>query len=276
MANSNNSFSFSFNNNSQDSSYSIESENPNSEDELIFNENIEYKEIINGNKDILFLAKAKEVKINNGIHTIKIYSYIETLQLFGGKNRIYIRGQINDLIIFGGESNIYILDIKDVKINKINIKGGRHNIHILSYVHKIDILGGYITINCNYLNSKIDKIIYIGGTREIYLNNSTDKCLKNYKGGVCNFHVTEIEKEAPINYEDTELKFITPTTVMKGKEKEICTICLNDYKKINKVFIIPCKHFFHVECLKKWFEGKKVKLCPNCKFKVKNSLLRYE
>ena len=72
MANSNNSFSFSFNNNSQDSSYSIESENPNSEDELIFNENIEFKEIINGNKDILFLAKAKEVKINNGIHTIKI------------------------------------------------------------------------------------------------------------------------------------------------------------------------------------------------------------
>ena len=64
MANSNNSFSFSFNNNSQDSSYSIESENPNSEDELIFNENIEFKEIINGNKDILFLSKAKEVKIN--------------------------------------------------------------------------------------------------------------------------------------------------------------------------------------------------------------------
>ena len=273
-----NSDSFSFGNvsNSVNSSSSGTSEQFEPDEELVLTQEIELKEINNRNEDIIILAKVKEIKINNGIHNIKICNSIENLQLFGGKNEIIIRAQIDNIIICGGQSNIYILDLKDVKINKINIKGGQHKIHILSYVHKLDILGGNITINCNYLNSKIDKIISIGGTRDIYLNNSTDKCIKNYKGGVCNFHVTDIEKKLPINPEDSEINFITPTKVMKGKEKEICTICLNNYKKIDIAFTLPCKHIFHVECLKKWFEGKKDKRCPNCKFKVINSLLKFE
>ena len=36
-----------------------------------------------------------------------------------------------------------------------------------------------------------------------------------------------------------------------------CVICIDEFENGNKILRIPtCKHFFHYECGKKWFDSK--------------------
>ena len=48
-----------------------------------------------------------------------------------------------------------------------------------------------------------------------------------------------------------------------------CSICLDDFKKENVVKELPaCKHRFHEECLKSWYEtdtGGNGDTCPVCR-----------
>ena len=43
-----------------------------------------------------------------------------------------------------------------------------------------------------------------------------------------------------------------------------CMICLDDFVSKEKVIALPCIHFFHPKCIKKWIENKNE--CPICKF----------
>ena len=45
-----------------------------------------------------------------------------------------------------------------------------------------------------------------------------------------------------------------------------CTICLDEFKPNEKVTALPCLHYFHKNCIKKWLERKKD--CPVCKFEL--------
>ena len=45
-----------------------------------------------------------------------------------------------------------------------------------------------------------------------------------------------------------------------------CTICLDEFKSNEKVIALPCLHYFHKKCIKKWMERKKE--CPVCKFEL--------
>lgn len=244
------------------------------EGDLIFNEYIDTK-IIGGSNitsDIFFNAKAKDIRILGGKHVIRISDNIENLLLTGGEEEVHIKAPIEYLTIVGGKSTIYVHNINNSKVNKFYIKGGEHKIEILSYVHKLEIYGGINTIKCNYINSKIDKIITIGGKRNIYLNQTTNKCIKNVKGGICDFHTTDPE-EPPIYLIFKEgLGTIYPSIYNNKKKDDICSICVDNFKKNNQIIILPCMHIFHVYCLKAWFKGKKSKLCPNCKFEVRNKI----
>lgn len=55
-------------------------------------------------------------------------------------------------------------------------------------------------------------------------------------------------------------------TVQKEDSERMCAICLIVYKKGNKVFFLGCKHHFHIECIKPWFDKNHV--CPTCRFDV--------
>ena len=274
MENNNEIFSFNSLTISDDSMNSSSSnESSDYDTDKIINEDIDSKEINGGKGYIIFNAKVKDALINQGNYNILVNNLIDNLELFGGKNDVHIKSQIVNLIISGGKTNIYIYDLKEVNINKINIKGGEHRLYISSFVHKLDILGGNIIVNCNYLNSEIDKIISLGGTRDFYLNNNTNKCFKNVKGGTFNFHITAMNKNTLKLPNDLKAKIISSSNVLKDKENEICTICLNNYKVNKKIFNLPCNHFFHIACLQKWFKGKKTNFCPNCKFKFKGILI---
>ncbi len=43
-------------------------------------------------------------------------------------------------------------------------------------------------------------------------------------------------------------------------------ICLENYNSNEKVTALPCIHFFHTNCIKKWMEKKRE--CPICKLRL--------
>ncbi|TDH68836.1 hypothetical protein CCR75_000342 [Bremia lactucae] len=47
-------------------------------------------------------------------------------------------------------------------------------------------------------------------------------------------------------------------------DAEICTICLDDFEDGVDVKVLPCQHFFHVNCINPWLEGRSGS-CPLCK-----------
>ena len=65
---------------------------------------------------------------------------------------------------------------------------------------------------------------------------------------------------------DEVLRAIPIKTVVKEDPSRVCAICLKAYVKGNKVFFLACKHHFHIECIRPWFEKNHV--CPTCRFDV--------
>ncbi|KAL4154992.1 hypothetical protein PRNP1_007106 [Phytophthora ramorum] len=47
-------------------------------------------------------------------------------------------------------------------------------------------------------------------------------------------------------------------------ESETCPICLDDFEDGADVKVLPCQHFFHVDCINPWLEGRSGR-CPLCK-----------
>ena len=67
------------------------------------------------------------------------------------------------------------------------------------------------------------------------------------------------------NYNNTKLKHIIIQDLEDNLIKE-CSICLNEMKIDDKLLILPCKHYYHKECITKWF--KKSKTCPECRINL--------
>lgn len=44
---------------------------------------------------------------------------------------------------------------------------------------------------------------------------------------------------------------------------EICPICLDDLRKAKRVLQLPCNHYFHCSCFRKWEETSET--CPICR-----------
>ena len=51
-----------------------------------------------------------------------------------------------------------------------------------------------------------------------------------------------------------------------SEEKKECIICLINFKKSDKITILPCTHMFHSFCVESWLKSKD--FCPVCKHKI--------
>ena len=56
---------------------------------------------------------------------------------------------------------------------------------------------------------------------------------------------------------------ITDINIKDYKDKD-CNICLEQYELNNNIKILPCKHFFHKNCIKEWLCNEKIN-CPICR-----------
>ena len=85
--------------------------------------------------------------------------------------------------------------------------------------------------------------------RNFFLQREVDK----YEQMVC--------KIRPFNI--TNLVEITPEEMLERINNGFCCICYNETEICN--FMTSCKHLFHLECIKTWFESKRHLLCPYCR-----------
>ncbi|KAI4325788.1 hypothetical protein MLD38_031155 [Melastoma candidum] len=51
-------------------------------------------------------------------------------------------------------------------------------------------------------------------------------------------------------------------------DRDVCTICLEDYKDGEIIKVLPCRHEFHSSCVESWLK-KGGKVCPVCKHDVR-------
>ncbi len=71
-----------------------------------------------------------------------------------------------------------------------------------------------------------------------------------------NDEMQEAQNEKVIQRLDTKL-------VTKA-QKNVCAICLVNYNKGDKVFVLGCSHHFHTSCIEQWLLKKAQ--CPACRF----------
>ncbi|OWZ22064.1 BRCA1-associated protein [Phytophthora megakarya] len=67
---------------------------------------------------------------------------------------------------------------------------------------------------------------------------------------------TQLQKEAMAD----EITYRSSTE----SDSETCPICLDDFEDGADVKVLPCQHFFHVDCINPWLEGRSGR-CPLCK-----------
>ena len=67
------------------------------------------------------------------------------------------------------------------------------------------------------------------------------------------------------NYNITNLHKSFLKELNEGLIKE-CVICLNQIKIDDTIVILPCKHYYHKECISQWFQ--KNKSCPICRIEI--------
>ena len=68
---------------------------------------------------------------------------------------------------------------------------------------------------------------------------------------------------------DTEIVNNLIVNKQYDENKKECSICLDNIKIGEKYIILPCIHFFHENCIKKWMNEKNT--CPLCKYKLTNT-----
>lgn len=54
------------------------------------------------------------------------------------------------------------------------------------------------------------------------------------------------------------------TLIVKEDSDSKCGVCMSKYKKDEKLYLLPCKHKFHKECIEPWLKQYNYK-CPICR-----------
>ena len=62
---------------------------------------------------------------------------------------------------------------------------------------------------------------------------------------------------------DTQFKTVTRQELIDSDRDVVCVICFSEMESGKE---LPCKHVFHLNCLKRWFEQKQE--CPMCRLKI--------
>ena len=123
----------------------------------------------------------------------------------------------------------------------------------------------------NQINIKIDEIdknqdlqikqIIILEKEQALLFKEVNILKKRFENLV-NLYYNINNKDEENKYDYLEEKEINED-LMKIIKEDICLICLQNYNIQDKICYLPCTHFFHSSCIKKWLEMKNT--CPLCK-----------
>ncbi len=60
--------------------------------------------------------------------------------------------------------------------------------------------------------------------------------------------------------------FHLETFELPKKTKDLCNVCLDKFNVEQEVYVLPCGHMYHMDCLDKWLDNKTT--CPSCRYSV--------
>lgn len=61
----------------------------------------------------------------------------------------------------------------------------------------------------------------------------------------------------------------TETTLKSGSTSEICLVCQCSYEDGDRVMHLPCKHYYHADCIDQWLQRNNT--CPVCKASIEET-----
>ena len=70
--------------------------------------------------------------------------------------------------------------------------------------------------------------------------------------------------QRPSGVNDNYIARLDTRTVQRTRKENICAICVEEYKRGDKVFFLGCKHHYHTVCITPWLERHAA--CPTCRF----------
>lgn len=205
--------------------------------------------------------EVNEIRKFGGKLNLIVNSNVNKIDLADGVYNIEINSYVKEIKMNGGGMNLKILD--EGKVDKIYLIGGRKDIEIQSEINDLEIFGGESKIKANYEHSKINGIIKTtGGIRYIFLNDRTKNCKQEHYGGQYHINICDAPKDNKQKKKNIENKIIDDLFKLDENKKD-CSICLETFKKGDKISITKCNHIFHKNCINVWFINKKI--CPLCK-----------
>ena len=138
------------------------------------------------------------------------------------------------------------LNFFDFRNNDNNINNSNNN-----YLRNFSRINGMNNIDNNMNNNM--RFLHIDYEDDNHLYDDNEDEPKNN-----HFNDSYIFEELP----ETELKNVSKIESSLQK----CLICLEKFEENDKVIILPCLHFFHSNCIKKWINVKN--FCPIDKYVI--------
>ncbi|KAF9439366.1 E3 ubiquitin-protein ligase rnf13 [Entomortierella beljakovae] len=100
------------------------------------------------------------------------------------------------------------------------------------------------------------------------LQDIDDISSNDYSGPVNLSTISPTEKTIPVKVSDASISSKSGTSTRQKKQRrrkyDPCAICLEEYEIGDRLRELPCKHFFHAQCIDPWFKDVHG-ICPVCK-----------
>ncbi|KAI3853093.1 hypothetical protein MKX03_023900 [Papaver bracteatum] len=104
-----------------------------------------------------------------------------------------------------------------------------------------------------------------------YWNNKAEEELAEFHMEFCrlksrnNEDLEETQSRTISIFQTIRINKLDDNMVDDGGDADGCVICLDEFKKGNKVIRFPCEHLFHSECIIKWInKSQPDTVCPTC------------
>ncbi|XP_041914749.1 RING finger protein 122 isoform X2 [Alosa alosa] len=86
----------------------------------------------------------------------------------------------------------------------------------------------------------------------------------------CCFYMSKLRHRAQAQSIGYKVVFEDESAELNLHEKEMCVVCLEDFRIKDELGVLPCQHTFHKRCLGKWLQVRGV--CPMCNYLINSPL----
>jgi hypothetical protein len=112
----------------------------------------------------------------------------------------------------------------------------------------------------------------IGGQTFLNLISSFLQAFQSQGENINPMPQTNFDKLKKIKFNEIKEQLIELTSASADGASQIeletsCAICTEEFEQTSECVVLPCKHYFHVECIKKWLTEYHAK-CPLCRADV--------